>query len=185
MVTLAVTSGVLGFAACPPLLAPALLALCALVSLVTTLWWIVGHQRALRHAFCAGIAASVARASRYHLGTLMIIVAASGLLLSVVQFIDWGTEPKRQLLLRYAAAHAGHAVEARREALANERLAALATDSHDADYYRSQADELHAAAENLQLLAERYRRAAASVGTPAALLSPQTRSLLQASLPPE
>jgi hypothetical protein len=105
--------------------------------------------------------------------------------LSVIQFIDWGEEPKRQLLLRQAAKYAENEIEARREALANERLAALAKDTREADYYRSQAHEFHAEADDMHLLGERYRRAAELVGTAKTELSPQTRSLLQASLPPQ
>jgi hypothetical protein len=184
MVTVSVMAGVLGLAAFP-LFLPPVLALIAGAGLIATVRWLVGHRREVSNAFSALVAWSVARVSRFRLGSLMIVIAASSLLLSVVQFIDWGNEPKRQLLLRQADKYAADEIEVRRKALESEGMAGWAKDFREANAYRSQADELSAEADNLHLLSERYRRAAEQVGTIATVLSPQTRSLLQESLPPE
>jgi hypothetical protein len=128
---------------------------------------------------------TIARLSRFHLGSLMIVVAAAGLVLSLVQFVDSGTEPRRQALLRQAAEYRASEIEAQREATANDRLAAEAKTSGEADYYRGVADELRADAEDLRLLSERSLRAAAQEEPSANPRSPQTRPLLKPYLPPE
>ena len=182
LVTGAVMSVVLVVAAIPELAMPVLYTITG-VSLVTTFLWLARHQRAVVGALSGFAAATFVRVSRYHLGTLMIVVAVSGLVLSLAQFVESDPEPKRHHYLRLAAQYTESEARARREASDYDRLAAAATHPRDADYYRSQADELRVDAEVQRSLSQRSLRAAERYLNPPSPLSPQSRAVVQVPLP--